>query len=92
MKDLNNKKRILIGKVVSKKMQKTVTTETEVTYQDKRVHKTVRKVKKFQVHDENEIAKVGDFIRFYECAPISKTKFMMLKEVVSNDKKLSGEL
>ena len=45
-----------------------------------RYHKTVKRFKKYLIHDEKGVAKVGDMISAIECRPLSKTKsFRLLK-------------
>ncbi len=75
-------KKIFVGQIVSDKMPKTVVVEKERTFMHSRYHKVLRKTKKYKVHDEQGIAKVGDIIEFYEGRPCSKTKFMYLSRVV----------
>ena len=59
-------------------MDKTIVVKTERTYTASRFHKVMRTFKKYKVHDENEQAKVGDIVEFYEGRPVSKTKYMYL--------------
>jgi len=87
MKTNNEKKRTLFtGKVISDKMQKTVTVEVEHKLVHPKFRKVVRVCKKYAVHDENELAKTGDMVTFYEGRPVSKRKYMYLFEVVKGDK------
>ncbi len=78
-------KRLSRGQVISDKMDKTVVVNVERTFMHPVLKKVVRRVKKFKVHDENEQAKVGDVIEFYEGRPVSKTKYMYLYKVVTTD-------
>lgn len=78
----NPVKRILVGEVVSDKMNKTVVVKTVRTIQDPKFHKVLRKIKKYLVHDEQEIAKSGDVVEIYEGKPKSKLKYMYLSKVV----------
>ena len=78
--------RLLEGKVVSDKMDKTIVVETEQTYMHPKFRKVLRKTKSYKVHDEENQAKVGDVVRFYQCRPLAKTKYMYLAEVVTNSK------
>ncbi len=48
-----------------------------------RYHKTVKRFKKYLVHDENNQLNVGDEVVAVECRPLSKTKSFRLKNVVS---------
>lgn len=65
--------RILTGKVVGKKMQKTATVEVTRVVKHPTYKKRVKRVKKYQVHDETD-TRVGDVVRFTDARPISKTK------------------
>jgi len=78
--------RLLEGKVVSDKMDKTIVVETEQTYMHPKFRKVLRKTKSYKVHDEENQAKIGDIVRFYQCRPLAKTKYMYLAEVVTNSK------
>ena len=73
---------IFVGEVVSDKMDKTVVIKTSRTFKHPRFHKILRKSKKYKVHDEQEVAKVGDQVEFYEGRPLSKTKYLYLARVV----------
>lgn len=75
-------KQLKSGVVVSAKMDKTVVVETVRTFTHPQFHKTVRTTKKYKVHDEQERAKVGDTVEFYEGRPVSKTKYMYLARIV----------
>ena len=79
-----NKKSEFVGTVVSDKMEKTVVVETTRTFKHPRLHKILRKTKKYKVHDEQGLAKIGDTIEFYEGKPVSKTKYMYLSRIVKS--------
>lgn len=67
-------KRILQGKVVSDKGDKTVTVLVERKYLHPIYKKTIRSSKKYRAHDEANTFKVGDVVQIQESKPISKTK------------------
>ena len=67
-------KRILAGKVVSDKTDKTITVLVERRFTHPLMKKTVRFTKKYHAHDEGNVAKIGDEVRIEECRPMSKTK------------------
>ena len=71
-------KRILKGKVVKNKCEKTIIVDVESTYMHKKYKKILKKNKKFAVHDENNEAKIGDRVQIIESRPISKTKRFIL--------------
>ena len=74
--------KLLVGKVVSDKMDKTVVVSTERTFRHPVLGKVVRKTKKYKIHDASEEAKPGDLIEFREGRPVSKTKYMYMVRVV----------
>jgi small subunit ribosomal protein S17 len=76
------KSQLYVGKVISDKMDKTVVVKVTRTYTDDTFHKVVRSSKKYKVHDEKELAKMGDTVEFFEGRPVSKTKYMYLSRVV----------
>ena len=67
-------KRILQGRVVSVKNDKTITVSVERAFQHPVLKKTVRRSKKYRAHDELNTVKEGEFVRIIECAPKSRTK------------------
>ena len=71
-------KRILKGKVVRNKSEKTIIVDVESTYLHKKYKKYLKKNKKFAVHDENNVSKIGDRVQIIESRPISKTKRFIL--------------
>lgn len=77
-----NKKRELIGIVVSDKANKTVTVKVETYKKDPKYGKRVKYTKKYAAHDENNIASVGDKVRLIATRPLSKTKRYELVKVV----------
>ncbi len=76
------KSQLYMGRVISDKMDKTITVETSRTVQHPVFRKVIRKIKNYKVHDEQEIASVGDMVEFYEGRPQSKTKYMYLVRVL----------
>lgn len=67
-------RRILEGKVVSDKMDKTVTVLVERRYMHPVYKKYIRKSDKYAAHDETNAFQVGDRVQIEECRPISKRK------------------
>ena len=70
------------GRVVSDKMNKTVTVLIERQVQHGLYGKFIRRSTKVHAHDEMA-CKEGDLVRIVECRPISKTKNWKVVEVVS---------
>ncbi len=74
-------KRVISGTVIKKAGEKTATVLVERKVLHPRYHKTVKRFKKYLVHDEkNEIA-VGDTVSAVECRPMSKYKSFRLLEI-----------
>ncbi len=79
-------RRTLTGKVVSDKMQKTVTVLIERRVKHPVIGKMVLRSKKYHAHVENDEAKQGDLVQIEECVPISKTKAWRVSRVVEKAK------
>ena len=75
-------KRIITGKVVSDKMQKTITVAVESVKPHDRYGKMVKHTEKFKAHDEDNAAREGDLVKIVETAPVSKDKTWRLLEIV----------
>jgi len=71
-------RRVLQGVVVSDKREKTVTVLVERRVMHPLYKKFIKRSKRYQAHDENNSAKVGDKVRIIETRPISKTKSWIL--------------
>lgn len=67
-------RRVLEGKVVSDKMDKTVTVLVERRFMHPKYKKYIKRSAKYAAHDENNAVKEGDTVQIIECAPISKRK------------------
>jgi small subunit ribosomal protein S17 len=81
MTERNNRK-VYTGRVVSDKMDKTISVLVE-TYKFHPLYgKRVKYSKKFKTHDENNQAKTGDLVRIMETRPLSATKRFRLVEIV----------
>ena len=75
-------KRTLTGRVVSNKMDKTVTVLVERLVKHPLYGKVVRKSNKYHAHDENNQYAEGDLVVIEETRPLSKTKNWVVKELV----------
>ena len=67
-------KRTLIGRVVSDKMDKTVTVLVERRVKHPMYDKIIVRSKKYNAHSEANEAKQGDLVEIQECRPLSKSK------------------
>ncbi|MBL8518391.1 MAG: 30S ribosomal protein S17 [Betaproteobacteria bacterium] len=75
-------KRTLTGKIVSDKMDKTVTVLVERRVMHPVLGKVVRRSKKYHAHSENNEFKAGDVVQIEETKPISKTKAWKVSKLV----------
>ena len=75
-------KRTLTGKVVSNKMDKSITEQNERRVKHTVYDKYNTRTTKLHAHDENNVCKEGDVVTIAECRPISKTKAWAVVEVV----------
>jgi small subunit ribosomal protein S17 len=83
MSETQKSQRTIEGRVVSNKMQKTVTVLLERQVQHPLYGKIVRRSTKVHAHDENNECKEGDVVRIAETRPISKTKNWRVVKVVT---------
>ena len=82
MNENNTKLRTVEGRVVSNKMQKTVTVLVERQVKHSLYGKYIRRSTKLHAHDEQGCQE-GDLVRVSECRPLSKTKNWRVVEIVS---------
>ncbi|MEN6540657.1 MAG: 30S ribosomal protein S17 [Mizugakiibacter sp.] len=83
MSDTQNNARTIEGRVISNKMQKTVTVLVERQVQHDLYGKIIRRSTKLHAHDENGECREGDLVRVAECRPLSKTKHFRVVEIVA---------
>jgi small subunit ribosomal protein S17 len=76
------KKKEFTGTVISDKMQKTIIVRIMCLTKHPKYKRIIKKYNKFKVHDEKNIAKIGDIVRIEETRPLSKDKRFRLLEVV----------
>ncbi len=75
--------RTLSGRVVSDKMDKTVTVLVERKVKHPLIGKVIRRSNKFHAHDETNQCKEGDLVVIQENRPLSKTKTWVVSKIVS---------
>lgn len=81
-----NERKERIGKVVSNRMQKTITVAVGRKVKHPIYGKFVNRTTKFKAHDEENTAGIGDTVRIMETRPISKDKRWRLVEVLEKAK------
>ena len=78
--------RTLVGRVISDKMNKTITVLVERRVKHPLYKKYIRRSTKFHAHDENGEGHVGDTVAIEQCRPLSKTKSWRLTQVIERAK------
>jgi len=77
-----NRRKVQVGRVVSNKMDKTITVQVERLSKHARYEKFLRLRTRLHAHDEKREAKVGDLVEIMETRPLSKLKRWRLTRVV----------
>ncbi|WP_293390676.1 30S ribosomal protein S17 [Nevskia sp.] len=80
--------RRIVGRVLSSKMDKTITVAVERTVKHPLYGKLLRKTTKLHAHDENNQCHEGDLVAIVETRPISRSKFFRLVEVLESASEL----
>ena len=81
---MTNNRRRLIGRVVSDKMQKTVTVAIERRRMHPLYKKVVSSTKKVKAHDETNTVPLGALVQIVESKPLSKTKRWVVEKVLES--------
>jgi small subunit ribosomal protein S17 len=88
--DTANDRRV-VGKVVSNKMNKSVTVAIERLVRHEVYGKFIRRTTKILAHDEDNVCKEGDTVAISECRPLSKRKAWRVVEVLQKSTALEAE-
>ena len=76
------RQKVRFGTVVSDKMQKTVVVAVETTKRHRLYKKTLKRTKRYKVHDEHNECRLGDHVRIIETRPLSKEKRWRLAAIL----------
>ena len=79
-------KRQLVGRVVSDRMQKTVTVLVERRVKHPLYGKIITRSSRYHAHDEDKACKEGDLVLIQECRPIARTKSWRVIQLVEKAK------
>ena len=79
------RRRTKVGTVVSDKMDKTVVVAVESLKRHRLYGRSIRRTKKYHVHDETNRCKLGDKVVIADSRPISKTKHWTIRDIVGHD-------
>jgi small subunit ribosomal protein S17 len=81
-----NSRKVIIGKVVSNKMQKTIVVSVERKVMHPKYGKFIKMTSKFKAHDEKNECNIDDIVKVMETRPLSKDKRWRLVEIVEKAK------
>jgi small subunit ribosomal protein S17 len=79
---MKEQKRVLVGRVLSNRMDKTVVIEVERKRRHRLYDKVIANRKKYKAHDEENACQVGDLVRVIESRPISREKRWVVTEIL----------
>ena len=83
MNETTKKLHTVDGRVISNKMDKTITVLVERQVKHALYGKYIRRSTKLHAHDADNACKEGDVVRIAECAPMSKTKNWRVVEILA---------
>ena len=78
------RRKIVVGRVTSDKMDKTIVVQTERLKRHSVYGKVMRFHQKYKAHDEQNSAKMGDLVKIIESMPKSKEKRWALVEILEH--------
>ena len=81
-----NMRKVVVGKVVSNKMDKTIVVAVEDSVKHKLYNKIVKRTVRLKAHDENNECGIGDRVKIMETRPLSKDKRWRLVEIIEKAK------
>ena len=79
---MKERRRSLVGRVLSNRMDKTVVVQVERRRQHKLYGKVVTTRTKFKAHDEENSCQTGDLVRILESRPLSREKRWVVTEIL----------
>ena len=79
---MKEQKRVMIGRVLSNRMDKTVVIEVERAKRHQLYEKVVVQRKKYKAHDEDNACGIGDWVRVIESRPMSREKRWVVTEIL----------
>ena len=80
---MDKKRKTMVGRVVSTKMDKTAVVTVGTLSHHRLYKKTIRRAVKYKVHDEKNECKPGDTVKIIETRPLSKEKRWRVIEIIT---------
>jgi small subunit ribosomal protein S17 len=84
--ETRNSRKVIIGKVLSNKMEKTIVVSVERKVMHPKYGKFIKMTSKFKAHDEKNECTIGDIVKVMETRPLSKDKRWRLVEIIEKAK------
>lgn len=77
-------RKIMVGTIVSDKMDKTIVVEVDRLVQHPVYKKYIHRRTKFKAHDESNAGKIGDKVEITQTRPLAKTKHWRMSKILSH--------
>jgi small subunit ribosomal protein S17 len=81
---MREQRRVLVGRVLSNRMDKTVVVQVEQHRRHKLYGKVIAKRTKFKAHDAENACQIGDLVRIIESRPLSRQKRWVVTEILES--------
>jgi small subunit ribosomal protein S17 len=75
-------RRVLVGRVLSNRMDKTVVVQVERTKRHRLYGKVITMRKKFKAHDAENKCQIGDLVKMVESRPLSRDKRWTITDIL----------
>jgi small subunit ribosomal protein S17 len=82
MSEERGNRKVILGKVISDKMDKTIVVEVTRRYQHTVYKKFITRSRRFKAHDEANQCGIGDVVEIVETRPLSRDKRWRLRRVI----------
>jgi len=79
---MKEQKRVLIGRVLSNRMDKTVVVEVERKQRHRLYGKVITARKKYKAHDAENACQIGDMVKMIEARPLSREKRWLVTDIL----------
>jgi small subunit ribosomal protein S17 len=79
---MKEQRRVLVGRVLSNRMDKTVVVAVERTRRHPLYGKVIAMRKKYKAHDAENACQIGDLVRMVESRPLSREKRWVVTEIL----------
>jgi small subunit ribosomal protein S17 len=79
---MKERKRVLVGRVLSNRMDKTVVVRVERRRRHRLYGKVITTRKKYKAHDADNACQIGDLVKMIESRPLSREKRWTVTEIL----------